>query len=115
MSIDFDDYQEATMETAIYPEAGEGTELALAYVGLGLASEAGEVAGKIKKIIRDSGGTVTEEQAEVIKKEVGDVLWYAARLSDELDFALGSAAELNLNKLMARKQLGTIGGDGDNR
>lgn len=115
MTITFDEYQEATMETAIYPEAGEGTELALAYVALGLAGEAGEVANKVKKIIRDTGGNVTEEQAEVIKKEVGDVLWYAARLSDELDFALGSAAEHNLNKLLARKQLGVIGGSGDNR
>lgn len=114
MSMDFDEYQEATMETAIYPEAGEGTELALAYVALGLG-EVGEVQGKIKKIIRDSAGQVSEEHVDAIKKELGDVLWYSARLCDELDISLESVAALNINKLQSRKQRGVIGGSGDNR
>ena len=115
MSIDFDDYQEATLETAIYPEAGEGTELALAYVGLGLASEAGEVAGKIKKMIRDSGGNLTEEIIEAIRGELGGVLWYVARVADEVGLSFNAVAEYNLSQLQSRKQRGVIGGSGDNR
>lgn len=113
--MSFDEYQDATVETAVYPEAGQGTEIALAYVGLGLVNEAGEVAGKIKKIIRDSGGTVTDEARSALKAELGDTLYYLARVADELDIGLDAVAESNISKLQSRKSRGTIKGSGDNR
>lgn len=113
--MQFDAYADLTAETAIYPEAGQGTALALAYVGLGLSSEAGEVAGKIKKIIRDDNGNVSEEKAAALAAEVGDVLWYAARIAQELNRKLDDLAAENVDKLLGRKARGTIGGSGDIR
>ena len=66
----FDDYQEACVMTAVYPE-----EFRIFYPALGLAGEAGEVANKIKKIIRDDGNTVTDERRKQIGKEIGGVMW----------------------------------------
>ena len=82
--LTFNDYQNATTATAIYPGAGTGTINALAYVGLGLG-EAGEVQGKLKKVIRDNNSIVTDEHRHNIAAELGDVLWYVARTAAELD------------------------------
>jgi NTP pyrophosphatase (non-canonical NTP hydrolase) len=112
--MNFNDYQKATNSTAKYPEAGEGTIMALAYVGLGLG-EAGEIQGKIKKIIRDSDGVITPEVKREIAKELGDLLWYVARAGVEIDYPLSNIAEGNLAKLQDRKDRGVIGGSGDNR
>lgn len=112
--LTFSDYQDATKETAIYPEAGTGSVLALAYVGLGLG-ETGEVQGKLKKVIRDNNGHLTDEVREALIGELGDVLWYAARLADELDVELDLVAQENINKLLSRKERGVLGGSGDNR
>lgn len=106
----FDDYQKGTAKTAIYPP-----EIGLAYVALGLAGEAGEVANKIKKIYRDKKGLLDDETRAILKKEIGDVLWYVSQLSTELQLDLGEVAQDNLDKLMGRKERGTISGDGDNR
>jgi NTP pyrophosphatase (non-canonical NTP hydrolase) len=114
MSLSFDEYQDQTESTANYPESGTGSAIALAYCGLGLG-EAGEVQGKIKKIIRDDGGIVTQEKRLEIGKEIGDVLWYTARLAHELGFFLGDLAEQNIYKLEDRKERGVLGGSGDNR
>lgn len=114
MSLTFNEYQLATDRTANYPESRTGSALALAYVGLGLG-ECGEVQGKIKKILRDDGGIVTLEKAREIRKELGDVLWYVARASEELGYNLGDIAQENLDKLDDRKERGVIGGSGDNR
>lgn len=114
MTLSFDDYQLETSSTAMYPEAGTGSQLALAYVGLGLG-ETGEVQGKLKKIIRDDGGVVNDEKRRELGKEIGDVLWYLARLADELDYNLGDLAQENLDKLASRKKRGVIQGSGDNR
>jgi NTP pyrophosphatase (non-canonical NTP hydrolase) len=109
--LDFDAYQTATEETAIYPK-----QVGIVYTGLGLASEAGEVVGQMKKAFRDDGGgNLTMERRASILAEVGDVLWYCARLSAELGASLGDVAQANLDKLSARKEAGTITGDGDNR
>lgn len=110
----FDNYQLQTAKTAKYPEVGEGTPLALAYVGLGLG-EAGEVQGKIKKILRDDEGIVTDEKRSAIIDELGDVLWYVTRVADELGVSLSEVADRNLVKLFGRLERGTIGGSGDNR
>lgn len=105
--MDFDSYQMWTRSTAIYPN-----DQALTYTALGLASEAGEVAGKVKKIIRD-GDSV--ELREAVEAELGDVLYYLARVADELDVDLGWIAVTNQQKLNSRKERGVIGGSGDNR
>lgn len=108
------DYQAQTATTAIYPQAGTGTALALAYVGLGLG-EAGEVQGKIKKILRDDAGVLTEEKRIAIAKELGDVLWYVTRACAEISIPLEVVAEMNLKKLGLRLEAGTLGGSGDER
>lgn len=113
--LDFVDYEIATRHTAIYPEAQTGSFGAVAYVTLGLANEAGEVAGKVKKAWRDAEGEFDTDRIEAIKGELGDVLWYLARVADELGLSFQEIAEGNLTKLNSRKARGVIGGDGDNR
>lgn len=111
---DFARYQTSAAETAVYP--GQGTKAGLAYVTLGLAGEAGEVANKVKKLLRDHPGeAVTSAQAVQIAEEAGDVLWYLAMVCDELRASLGTVAALNLAKLESRKARGTIKGSGDQR
>lgn len=88
--------------------------VALSYDGLGLG-EAGEVQGKIKKIIRDSGGVITPEATEEIKKELGDVLWYIASMCDNLEITLKDVASGNIEKLRDRNKRGVLEGSGDNR
>ena len=112
--LSFDDYQAGTAHTAIYPEAMTGSAMALAYVGLGLG-ESGEIQGKIKKILRDDSGVVSDEKKAAIAKEIGDLLWYAARTADELGTTLGEIAQVNLDKLSDRKDRGVLQGSGDDR
>ena len=80
-----------------------------------MASEAGEVAGKLKKAIRDEGGEISPERREQLLSEVGDVLWYVAMVAMELGSSLSAVAEANLDKLLDRDTRGVIGGDGDTR
>lgn len=101
----FNSYQSETEQTVVYDE-----DSALEYLALGLNGEAGEVAEKIKKHIRDG-----KELDEDFAKELGDVLWYLARLTDELGADLGDVAEANLDKLLDRRDRGVIHGEGDNR
>lgn len=112
--MDFNDYQAETHATAIYPMAGSGTITALAYVGLGLG-EAGEIQGKIKKIMRDDNGVLTEAARIAIAKELGDLQWYVARCASEISIPLDTIAQMNLDKLSARKEKGTLQGSGDDR
>lgn len=104
------EYQNKARATAIYPRTS-----ALVYCVLGLTGESGEVADKVKKIIRDNDGVLTKESKREIAKELGDVLWYLTNLSAELGFDLQSVAEMNIEKLVSRKQRGLIKGSGDNR
>lgn len=101
----FDEYQTKTGETVEYPE-----DQAIEYLALGLNGEAGEVAEKVKKHIRD-GKNLDENFA----KELGDVLWYLVRLVDELDSDIETVADQNLDKLFDRQERNVIKGDGDNR
>jgi len=87
----------------------------IVYPTMGLVNEAGEVAGKVKKIFRDKGGHINEEDRQALKKELGDVLWYLAQICTELDLSLAEVAEANLTKLFSRLERGTIKGDGDYR
>lgn len=110
---DFEQFHEKTAVTKVYghwpPEAQQ------AYAGLGLASEAGEVAGKLKKLFRDADGRLDSvRQAEIID-ECGDVLWYLARVLESVHADLWDAAEMNTAKVLRRVEDGTLHGDGDNR
>lgn len=111
--MNFNDYQNATDKTAIYPKGREHGSLY--YVTMGLTSEAGEVAGKVKKALRDEQGLIDEKRAEAIAAEVGDVLWYCARIATEIGYELDEIAEGNIRKLTSRLESGTLKGDGDNR
>lgn len=108
--MDFDIYQNEASTTAKYPDGK-----ALDYVVLGLASEAGEVAGKLKKVIRDNDGVFTDAHKEALLSELGDVLWYCAMIALELDTPLSRVAQGNLDKLASRNERGVIGGSGDSR
>ena len=105
MSNYLDDYQRWTRSTAIYP-ANE----AINYLTLGLASEAGEVAGKVKKKLRDG----TFDRADFIS-ELSDCLWYITRLADELGIDLLMGFDSNFQKLESRKQRDKLKGSGDHR
>ena len=104
-------YQEKACETAIFPK-----HRATEYLTLGLTGEAGEIANKVKKFIRD-GATKDEYLAKRIEigYEIGDVLWYCAVLADELEMNLGHIMEKNLEKLADRHKRGKISGSGDHR
>lgn len=115
MSLDFNEYQAKAVQTAIYPEAGTHTYNATSYAVLGLTNEAGEVAGKLKKIWRDFDGVVDHHHHEDLAAELGDVLWYAAALANEIGTTLEVVAKMNLEKLASRAERGVIGGSGDNR
>lgn len=109
----FNNYQKAAASTAIYP--GRDEMAGLVYCALGLASEAGEVASKVKKILRDAGGELSPGAASELATEAGDVLWYLAELSSNIGVPLSLVAKWNLEKLASRKQRGEIKGSGDNR
>lgn len=113
--LDFDKYQLETADTAIYEEATESTFWGRNYCITGLSGEAGEVANKWGKIIRDKGGNPNPEDVTEISKELGDVLWFLARAADELGLSLEVIAQNNLEKLQKRKLDGKLSGSGDNR
>ncbi len=87
----------------------------MVYPTLGLVNEAGEVAGKVKKIFRDHDGVVTQADRDALTLELGDVLWYLAELCTRLDIRLDDVAARNIEKLRGRKQRGTLKGSGDIR
>ena len=107
---DFNSYQRIAATTAIYPEQHK-----ILYPALGLAGEAGEVANKVKKLVRDGPLNRPKDWREQIASEIGDVLWYCAALASDLNLTLGMIASQNEEKLIARKEAGTIGGSGDTR
>ena len=87
----------------------------IVYPTLGLVNEAGEFAGKIKKIFRDKEGVISEEDRQALKHELGDVLWYLTQICTELDLTLDEVAEANIEKLFSRLERGKIRGEGDHR
>src|SRR5210317_1379934 len=109
MTADF--YEMKASQTAIFPK-----RQALEYLALGLTSEAGEVAGKVKKIIRDGADIEDYELKKIaIAAEIGDVIWYCAMLAKEVGVPLNDIMKDNLKKLHGRKVRGTLHGSGDNR
>lgn len=109
--MDLVTYQQRSRQTARYPNAGSNP----IYPTLGLCGEAGEVADKVKKVMRDRGGHFSPEVIEALKLELGDVLWYVAQLSTELGLDLADVAGANLAKLASRAARNVISGDGDHR
>lgn len=102
------EYQQHALETAIYPTP-------IIYPALGLCGESGEVADKVKKVLRDNNSEFTDEKKAEIAKEIGDVLWYCATLSNDIGYSLDEIAEMNYQKLHSRQLRGKLGGSGDNR
>lgn len=109
--MDFKEYQKKARKTAIYPNRGRN----FIYPTLGLCGEAGEIAEKIKKVIRDKNGLVDQQTKEEVAKELGDVLWYISTLATELGLNLEKIATQNIEKLYSRKKRGKLKGSGDNR
>ena len=109
--MDLNQYQHKSRETALYPNAGDNP----IYPTLGLVGEAGEVADKVKKVLRDNQGNFDSKVKNSIKYELGDVLWYLAQLSTEFGFELEEVARVNLDKLSSRAKRGKIQGSGDLR
>lgn len=104
-------YQQFTRTTKVYTSFGYN---AIVYTALGLAGEAGEVANKVKKVMR--GDTeFTDDAKQEIAAELGDLLWYIARCADEIGYPLAEIAAMNAGKLRARQQAGTLKGSGDQR
>ncbi|XLQ19793.1 MAG: nucleoside triphosphate pyrophosphohydrolase family protein [Candidatus Moraniibacteriota bacterium] len=107
----FSEYQKKTRKHAVYPDKDNN----FIFPVLGIAGETGEVAEKIKKVIRDKGGKINDETRAEIAKELGDVLWYIAQLATELNLNLDDVAEGNIKKTQSRLMRNKIHGDGDNR
>ena len=108
--MNLNEYQNKARETAIYP-----AEHGLIYTSLGLVSESGEIAGKLKKIIRDHNGQIAPEDREALAHEVGDAMWYIALHAHELGYTLQEIGDMNLQKLESRQSRGVLGGSGDER
>lgn len=104
------DYQAWSKKTAIYPK-----DESLSYIILGLLSEAGEVAGKYKKCIRDDGCILTDDRRNQMIDETGDIFWYLARLAEELGTTIEDILQKNHDKLEDRLARNVIKGSGDNR
>lgn len=108
--MNFKKYQKESKKTAIYP-----IDKSLEYLSLGICGESGEIAEKIKKIIRDKNGKISEEDKELITKELGDVLWYISQIASHLNESLEKIAIENLEKIFSRLERNKIRGNGDNR
>lgn len=104
--MNFNTYQEEAAKTAIYSK-----DHRIIYPTLGLVGEAGEVAEKVKKVLRDD----TNLDREALALEIGDVLWYIAALLRDIDVRMEDCAEMNLKKLRSRKERGVLQGNGDAR
>lgn len=116
--MNFNEYQKLALKTDSYPNSGKNikvTELAFLNKVLGLVGESGEVAEKIKKILRNQDGEMSAEDKQELIKELGDVLWYIAALTSYLGFDFDTVAKNNINKIQDRAKRGVIKSQGDNR
>lgn len=111
--MDFNEYQKLSSRTATFE--GKVGEYKLMYLCLGLAGESGEVIEKIKHVIRDQDGVMTDERREGIKNELGDVLWYLSQLARTIGVEFDDVASANIEKLADRHARGVIKSEGDTR
>lgn len=118
------EYQKEAHTFAIYPHpicyedfGGQMVthELDYTYPVMGLVEEAGEVAGKFAKAVRDDSGHISDDRKTAIKKELGDVCWFVAELSTLMGFDLEDVMKSNIDKLTSRKNRNVISGSGDDR
>jgi len=110
--MELNEYQKKALTTALYPE-----KYKIIYPAMGLGNETGEVMGKVKKWLRgdDGEGAVSDERKEMLKGELGDVLWYLSILAHDLDLSLDNIAKAKIDKLQSRKERNALKGDGDTR
>ena len=114
--MELNHFQIESLKKAIYPERETGNKLAICYTSLGLAEEAGEVAGKVKRILRgDYKDQPYEDISKMIAGELGDVLWYVSATAREFGYTLEEIAQMNLDKIKKRVEKGTQRGSGDDR
>lgn len=111
----FDDYQESAAKYDFFEATEDANEVGFLEKVLGLVGEAGETADKIKKIIRDKGGVVNDEDKAAVSKELGDTLWYLAGIARYLNVPLSEVARGNLDKLESRLNRNKLHGEGDER
>ena len=111
MGLTFDEYDDRSQSRAVYPNVGDN----VLYPVLGVCGEAGELAEKLKKCLRDKDGQIAGEDHRLMVKEVGDVLWYLSAVCRELGISLEHAAKVNLEKVDGRHDRGTLHGSGDDR
>lgn len=111
--MDFDEYEKLAARTATFDDKPE--DYKLMYLTVGIAGEVGEIAEKIKKIMRNDGGKISEDKKQDLHHEIGDVLWYLSQLSRVLGLPLSGAAEYNIKKLEDRAARNVIKSTGDNR
>lgn len=112
--LNADHYQQDSRLTWRQIDTGVSPEIDV-YCVLGLLNEAGELAGKVKKLFRDKQGFVSEEDREAIKQELGDVMWYLSQIATSFGLGLSDIMQANIGKITDRQQRGVIGGNGDNR
>ena len=108
--MEMNEFQRQSLQTAIYPQ-----ELKTIYPLIGITGETGEVAEKVKKVIRDRNGLFSKSDRLEIAKELGDVLWYLSVLANDLGYSLDEVATLNIEKIRSRNERGKLHGNGDNR
>ena len=109
--MECDDYQRAALRTARDKDAPDE----FMHLVLGLVGEAGEIAEKVKKLVRDHDSDLAMLDRDNMAAELGDVLWYAAVLASFLGLSLDDVARRNLDKLADRQRRAALGGSGDNR
>ena len=113
--MDMDAYQRESKKTVSETLKKIDERSYLLYLVLGLVGESGEVADKVKKVIRDDNWEISDEKREDLKQELGDVLWYLARLTESFDSSVSEVAEKNIEKLQSRMDRGVLHGSGDDR
>ncbi len=113
----FKEYQSLAERTDVYYDGESIGVLDPSFISkiLGLTGEAGEVAEKFKKIVRDKNGEISKEDRKEILKELGDVLWYITLISKYLGYDLEAVGKMNIEKLADRHKRNVIQASGDNR
>ena len=113
--MNFDEYQNKAKKYDFFEETSDLKAVGFTEKVLGLVGEAGETADKVKKILRDKDGTISDEDRDLIVKELGDTLWYIAAIARYLGVPLSEVASENIDKLESRRQRNKLHGEGDER